>query len=199
MTGMKRWYTFAVIAFALVGCTGSLKSGSPFAGRDLKGGEGVRMAILSFDNLSKSQGAGKSMENIMLTEVLKAAPITIVDPGEVAAALSEERVRLATSIPRENLLVLGKKLAVDYFMVGIVHEFEMQSMTGAGGAGQVPLISITLRVIDAKTGDIVWACNATRSGKDKETIFGIGKIDSLNALAELTAQDLAQAFARSFR
>lgn len=180
----------------LSGCGPSVK---PFAGRNLKGGEQVKMAILSFDNLSKTQGAGKSMENIILTEFLKSSPVRIIDPGEVAAALSEERVRLATSIPRETVQALGKKLGVDLFMVGVVHEFEMQMASGAGGAGQVPFIAITLRIIDANTGDIVWAINAARSGSDKETVFGIGKIQSLNTLADDIAKQIATAFADSLR
>lgn len=180
----------------LSGCGPSIK---PFAGRDLKGGEGVKMAILSFDNLSKTQGAGKSMENMVLTEFLKNSPVRIIDPGEVAAALSEERVRLATSIPKETVQALGKKLGVDLFMVGVVHEYEMQMASGAGGSGQVPFIAITLRIIDANTGDIVWAINAARSGSDRETVFGIGKIQSLNTLADDIAKQIATAFADSLR
>lgn len=180
----------------LSGCGPSIK---PFAGRNLKGGEGVKMAILSFDNLSKTQGAGKSMENMVLTEFLKNSPVRIIDPGEVAAALSEERVRLATSIPKETVQALGKKLGVDLFMVGVVHEYEMQMASGAGGSGQVPFIAITLRIIDAKTGDIVWAINAARSGSDRETVFGIGKIQSLNTLADDIAKQIATAFADSLR
>lgn len=190
----------AVIAAAgmvmLTGCAASLK---PFASKELKAKEGVKMAVLPFDNISKTQGAGKSMENIILIEFLKTSPIKIIDPGEVSAALSEERVRLATAIPRETLQNLGKRLGVDMFLVGVVHEYEMQLASGAGGAGQVPLIAVTLRVIDAGSGDILWASNATRTGIDKESVFGIGKIQSLNALAEATAKDLATAFADSFQ
>ena len=60
----------------LSGCGPSVK---PFAGRNLKGGEGVKMAILSFDNLSKTQGAGKSMENMILTEFLKSSSVRITE------------------------------------------------------------------------------------------------------------------------
>lgn len=181
-------------AIMLSGCGSSLK---PFADRDLKGDEGVKMAFLSFDNLSKTQGAGKSMENMILTEFLKSSPVKIIEPGAVTAALSEERVRLATSIPRETIQALGKKLGVDLFMVGIVHEYEMQMASGAGGSGQIPVIAITLRIIDTATGEIVWAINAARSGSDKETVFGIGKIRSLNTLADDMSKQIARAFADS--
>jgi hypothetical protein len=186
---------FLASAF-LSGCAPSLK---PYAGRNLKKGEGIRMAILPFENLSKTQGAGKSMENVVLVEFLKSGPVTIVDPGEVGAALSKERVRLTTSIPRETLVALGKGLGVDLFMMGTVHDYDMQLLTGAGTSGQVPVLAMSLRILDASTGEIVWAGNAARRGTDRETIFGIGRIHSLNNLAEETASQLAQAFAASLR
>src|SRR3990172_2098946 len=80
----------ALLALFLSGCGPSLK---PFASKDLKG-EGARMAILPFDNLSSTQGAGKSMEGLVLVEFLKKSTLKVVDPGEVSAALSKERIRL---------------------------------------------------------------------------------------------------------
>ncbi|HBO69141.1 MAG TPA: hypothetical protein DD658_02945 [Deltaproteobacteria bacterium] len=186
-----------LLAFSfLCGCGPSMK---PFAGRTLKKGEGVKMAILPFENLSKAQGAGKSMENFVLIEFLKHAPVKIVDPGEVGAVLSKERVRLATSIPKETLIALGKGLGVDLFMMGTVHDFDMQLATGAGGSGQIPVVAVSLRILDASSGDIVWASNAARRGNDRETVFGIGRIHSLNNLAEETASEFAKAFAASLK
>lgn len=198
---VKVRHTVSVIAGAallgmmvLSGCASSVK---PFAGKGLKGGEGMSMAILSFDNMSKTQGAGKSLESLILTEFLSNSPVRIIEPGEVAAALSEERVRLATSIPRETVQTLGKKLGVDLFMIGVVHEYDMLAGGASGGSGQTPVIAMTLRILDAKSGEIVWAVNTARSGNDSESVFGIGKISSLNALAHVTARQVAAAFADS--
>lgn len=185
-----------LVSTCLLGCGPSLK---PFAGANLKKGEGVKMAILPFENLSKTQGAGKSMESFVLVEFLKYAPVKVVDPGEVSAMLSKERVRLATSVPRETLISVGRGLGVDLFMMGTVHDFDMQLATGAGGSGQIPVVSMSLRILDASTGDIVWAGNASRRGSDRETVFGIGRIHSINNLAEETAAEMARAFSASLR
>lgn len=169
----------------------------PFTSKNLKGGEGLRMAIIPVDNLSKSTNTGKSLDNILLVEFLKRVPATVLDPGEVTAAISEARVRLATNIPRETIKSLGKKLEVNYFIIGIVHEFEVQAVSGPSGTVQVPVITFTMRVIDAETGDIVWATNVTRRGNDRETVFGIGRVGSVNALAEQMAEELAEAFGKA--
>lgn len=185
-----------IAAFLLTGCAESIK---PFAGRNLAGGEGVKLAILPFDNLSKTPGAGKTMENFVLVEFLKRTPIQIVDLGEVIAVLSDERVRLATSIPRETIQSIGGKLGVDLLMIGVLHAYEMQTLSGASGSGQVPVIALSVRIINTATGEIVWASNATRRGNDRESIFGIGRVNFLDALAESTAGEVATAFAQSLR
>jgi TolB-like protein len=189
-------FTATLVLLSLAGC-GSGKLAEPFAGQGLKGGEGVRAAILPFDNLSDDQGAGKTMENLILVEFLKNTTAHVIDPGEVMAALLEERIRLATSIPRATVLSLGQRLEVDYFVLGIVHEYRMMRMSGAGGSGEVPVVSITLRILDARTGDIVWATSAARRGNDREKVFGIGRIDSIEQLAQITAGDIARNFAES--
>ncbi len=189
--------TVALLLVLLSGCGPSKIK--PFVSANLNAGAEVKMAILPFDNLSNTQGAGKSMENLALIEFLKRSSIKVVDPGEVSAALSKERIRLATSIPKETIRTLGTDLGVGLLMMGIVHQYEMQTASGASGSGNVPVIAVTLRIIDAESGDIVWACTATRRGNDREIVFGIGKIQSLNALAEETAVELAKAFADSIR
>ncbi len=188
--------TTALLLIALSGCGPSLK---PFASRDLKGGEGARMAILPFDNLSATQGAGKSIESLVLIEFLKRSTVKVVDPGEVSAILSKERIRLATSIPKETIHTLGAGLGVGLLMMGTVHQYEMLTASGAGGSGNIPAVAVTLRIIDAESGDIVWASTVSRRGNDREIVFGIGKIQSLNQLAEETAMEFAQAFADSLR
>ncbi len=180
----------------LPACGSSLK---PFAGHELRGGEGVRMAILPFENLSKGQGAGKTMGNYILVEFLKRSSIRISDPGEVAEALSKERVRLTTSISKGTLIALGKTMNVNLFLLGTVHDYDMQMASGAGGTGQVPVVAFSLRILDASTGEIVWAGNAARRGTDRETVFGLGRIQSLDRLAEETAKEFAEAFAASLK
>jgi len=155
------------------------------------------MAILPFDNLSSTQGAGKTIENLVLIEFLKRSTLKVIDPGEVSAILSKERIRLATSIPKETIRTLGTGLGAGLLMMGTVHQYEMLTASGAGGSGTIPTVAVTVRIIDAESGDIVWATTVTRRGNDREIVFGIGKIQSLNQLAEETAMELAQAFADS--
>jgi len=196
--GRRKQATAAALAFAcllLGGCAGTVK---PYAGPGLRKGERAKMAILPFENLSKAPGAGKTLEGMVLVEFLKRGPVSVVDPGQVSEALSKERVRIATSMSKEALVAVANDLGVDLVLVGTLHEYDMQTGTGAGGSGQIPVLALTLRVLDAHAGEIVWAANAARRGTDRETVFGIGRVHSLNNLAEETAAEMAKAFAASF-
>ena len=190
-------YYFSGIAIALLvtllsACGPTMK---PFVSGNLQGGEDSKLAILPFDNLSSTPGAAKVMENLVLIEFLKRSTVRIVDPGEVSAALSKERIRLASSLSRESIRALGTALGVRFLAMGTVHQFEVQTSGGAGG--QTPAVGLALRIIDAGTGEIVWAGTAARRGNDREIVFGIGKIHSLNALGEETAEEFARAFAEA--
>ncbi|MBI5442705.1 MAG: hypothetical protein HY900_16015 [Deltaproteobacteria bacterium] len=187
------WISGAVLLLcAATGCGGS----KPYARADLPQIPPAKIAVLPFDNLSEAKGAGKTMENILLVELLKHSPFRALDPGEVAEALSQERIRLATAIPKENLRNLGQKLGVPLVVVGIVYEYGLDT-AGSGGAAKLPIVAVTVRVLETATGEIVWASNVVRRGNDRETLFGVGREDSLLRLAEQTGREIAVAFAAS--
>lgn len=186
--------TAAAAALLLGACAPKVK---PYAAPALA--DKHRMAILPFENLTKATGAAKTLEGMVLVEFLKRAPVTIVDPGEVAAALSKARVRIATSMSRDTLAAVARELGVDLVLVGTLHDYDVQTGSGAGTSGPIPVLAMTLRVVDARGGNIVWAANAARRGTDRETVFGIGRVHSLNALAEEAAASMAEAFAASLR
>lgn len=196
--GRVRWLMTVCVMLILCLASGCAFSSppSPYASKNFKAG---KMAILPFDNLSVAPGAAKTMENFILVEFLKIEAFTIFEPGAVGEAISEQRVRLATNIPQEIVLKIGKSLGADLIMIGVVHDFQMQRLSGAGGSGETPALAMSVRILDAKTGSIVWATNVSRNGNDSETVFGIGKIQSLNRLATDTAADIAQACRASLK
>jgi len=193
--------SIAILVFAalsLAGCGGRFAIRpytSPSVARTISGG----IAVLPFDNLSETRSAGKSIENMVLIELLKHSRVRFVNPGEVSQALQEERIRLATSISRESLRNLGLRLGVGAVVQGVVQEYALQRITAAGGSGEIPVVSITIRVLDVRSGDIVWAVTVTRRGNDHEKIFGIGRVDSLELLAQDVAETIARSFGKSIR
>ena len=71
-------------------------------------------------------------------------------------------------------------------ILGSVDEYEVrQERTGA-----VPVVAISIRMLEVQTGDILWAVSNARDGDDWETIFGFGKIVSLSQLAQKVVSEM---------
>lgn len=153
-----------------------------------------RLAILPLENFSPSERASKKVSDIFLVEFLKMKNIYLIEPGNIEIALADERIRNTSIMPMKTVKVLADRLNADLIMIGSILEFEMQQ--SRGGTGTVPMLSLTLRILDARTGNIVWAANVNSRGDDKEKLFGIGKIHSLDKLVETTAKEIVYEFSR---
>ncbi len=149
-----------------------------------------RLAMMPLENLSDTVQAGKKIGDIFLVEFLHFKNISLVEPGNVEVALAEERVRNTNIMPLKTIRALAEKMDVDIIMIGTVMAFEMKQSV-RGGAGSIPLISLSIRVLDVKTGNIVWAVNAIRKGDDTEKLFGFGKIYSIDRLAKIMGKEIA--------
>lgn len=54
----------------------------------------------------------------------------------------------------------------------------------------MPSFTLALRVLDGRSGEVVWTDLRARTGQDRETVFGWGREESLERLAESTAREL---------
>lgn len=189
----KAFFTLLLI-FILLGCTAGFHRAPPAA---LSGGQKGKIAILPFENLSREEGAGDIAGNLFLVKMLQTGGFEIADPGYVDEALGAERVRLTAHIPLSTLQGLGKRLKVSYILMGSVLEDEMQVLSGVGGGGQVPSVSITARLIDVSSGRVIWADAQAKRGTDYEKVFGFGRIYSTSRLMEVITEKMVSSMARS--
>jgi TolB-like protein len=157
--------------------------------------KGERIAILPFTNLTDSPGAGDKLSNLLLVEVLKSGKLKVVEPGVVEYFLSKERIRLLDRLSPENVKKIGTELHVRYVLVGTVLEYRLIR----SGKYDVPYISLSIRMIDTGTGEIVFAASHALSGRDSETLFGIGRITSLEKLSKMVAKELASSLSKHVR
>jgi len=154
--------------------------------------KGEKIAILPFTNLTDTPGAGEKLSNLFLVEILRRGRISVVDPGIVESFLSKERIRLLDRLPPQSIEKIGSSLEVRYIVVGTVLEYHSLRV----GKYEIPYIALTLRVIDTEKGEIVFAASHTLSGRDRETIFGIGRITSLEKLSKIMAEEIASSLSK---
>jgi len=158
---------------------------------DLTGVESAsRVALLPLVNMSHDERAPDLVQNALVVEFLAAGRFVVVDPGVVEQTVLENRLRLTDRLPLETLQKLGAALGVDYLIVGSVNEFAMVQ----DGIEIVPTVSVTVRMVSCATGAIMWAATHSRRGDDDESVFQIGRIDTLEELSAVTAREIADTF-----
>ena len=87
----------------------------------------------------------------------------------------------------------GSELGADALLIGSVLAFGYRD----ADVGAVPEFSVTLRLIETPGGKCLWSGTQARSGNDRESVFGIGRIDNLERLATAAVRDLVATFPKT--
>lgn len=148
-----------------------------------------KVAVLPFENLSADEGAGEKVQKVFLVELLKEQKWEVLEPGEVEKALKELRIRATDKLSTERAGQLKEKLGADWIFFGTVLEFSAPR----SGSNEAPVVSLTVRVLDAATGEIVWAAFGSRQGNDSEFLFEVGRVNSPSELVKKIAQKMVAA------
>lgn len=136
-----------------------------------------RVAVVAFDNVSDYDRAGDVVTNVVLSE-LGARGFTVVEPGLVNEVLIDERSRSKGMIELRTLEALRARAEIGLLVTGVVERFEP-----ARGEEAVPEFAVGARVLDAAAGRLLLAFEDERSGRDAETVLGMGRRHSVGRLA----------------
>jgi TolB-like protein len=147
----------------------------------------VSLAALPLVNLTRYEEAGDVIMNSLLVELLAIDMFEIIDPGMIDDVILQMRIRLTDRLPLATMQEIGRKLDADYLLLGSVNEYEMIT----DRTETVPLVSISLRIVRSDTGTIFWAATHTKRGDDAESVFGMGRITTLEQLAAATVKEIA--------
>jgi TolB-like protein len=172
----------------LVLCAGCGSSPAYYRGDVTSIAPGTAVAVLPLVNLSKDVDAPDIVMNAVIVELLATQRFHVVDPGQVEQAVQNERIRFSDRLSPETLHALAAALGVNYVFVGSVNEYQLVHESGA----DVPTVSFALRMIACDTGNIVWAATHAKRGDDSETMFTLGRIDTLEELTTVAAHEMTQ-------
>jgi len=140
-----------------------------------------RVAVLPFENLTSDRFADKKVRDVFVTSLLSTKLIDVPELGEVLKALESQGITTPEAITGEVAKSLGQILGVQGLVLGTVEEYAVNRTM----AGSVPEIAVSLRMIDAKTGNIIWSVSHTeKGGRILPTVFGIGE----DTLSEVTVK-----------
>ncbi|MFQ6039845.1 MAG: hypothetical protein ACE5PV_03230 [Candidatus Poribacteria bacterium] len=143
---------------------------------------------------------GLSYGEIQRATISTAGPIQSVVPNtsppqnispKISAPETEEEA--GEHIPLSKKI--GDALNVEAILVGSVEAYGMIRTADQ----MIPEVSISVRLIDAETGIIIWANAYNRRGSSGIPILGLGKVTSLSALSQKVIQDIVKSLAQYAR
>jgi TolB-like protein len=145
-----------------------------------------RLALVPLLNLSKYEEAGDIVANSLLVALLDIGTFDLVSPGDVKDVILRKRIRFTDRLPIETMQELGRELNCGYLLMGTINQYDMVT----DKTEMVPVISLSLRIVESTDGAIVWAATHTRRGNDTESVFGVGRIKTLEQLASVTVREI---------
>lgn len=134
------------------------------------------VAVMPFQGVSESPGSGLIVADVMANELYALGGYTVVTP-ELMAARAAPREGEALS-PEEA----GRLVGAPLILTGRVTEYTYKS-----GVGEQPAVGVTARLIECKSGRVLWSATRARTGS-----AAWFQEDSLGLLTSRLCRDLAQ-------
>jgi len=152
--------------------------------------DGALIAVLPFEDLSGREGVGSEFTRTFTAELVRTGAFTVIEQGVVDDAIERLQIRTTRAMTDSETRLLADSLKAAYLLFGNV----LESGTVRTPDGDLPTVAATLRIVDTATGRIVWACHHTRTGDDRETVFGWGRNSSRLRLLDQLATEMLLEF-----
>ena len=134
-----------------------------------------RIAVLPLENNTGDKYVASRMRNALITQLLAYRLFDVVESGLVDNSLQEEALPAGAAIDLNTLKRLAQRLNVQAFMMGSV-DLDSQERVGSYS---YPVVSLTLKLVDASAGQVLWHSTGHRSGESSlGRFFGIGSTDA---------------------
>ena len=147
-----------------------------------------KVAVLPFANNTSDKFAARRIRDIVTTQILSMGIFDVVDKGVVDSALREMAIGKGKPMNTPLLKRLGQRLGVQAFIDGTVNDI------GSNRSGQFsyPEVSLTLKLIDSDSAEVLWQSSAHRNGYSVwERLFALDPQDSFQLAMTLTRDMLA--------
>jgi hypothetical protein len=164
----------------LTGCSG--KTTISFMREDVTLDFVNRISVLPLENNTDQKYAAELARDVINTQILAMNIFDVVDKGIVDSVLHEEAIDPGSPVSQIMLSRLGQRLNVQAIMVGSV------DMAGDKRIGSVivPEMSLTLRLIEIKSGFVLWQASGHYAGDSVVgRLFGITPDDTYKVTVKL--------------
>jgi len=183
------WTRLVPLCLLAVLCTG----GTPAVRRSVGGTvprDVPRTALMPFENLAGREEESQTFSKIFFAQLVASGALEMVDPAAVDAAMESLGVRGSGAMTMGEVRAMSDTLHAPYLLLGSV----LESGTVQTPEGPMPSVGAALRLLEARSGRVLWAGVHFRTGQDKESLFGWGRVQSTERLISELAYDMLQDF-----
>ena len=118
------------------------------------------IAVMPFANLARDQVVAERVRDVFIARLLSTDAVYVLPVGEVARGISKNELLNASAPAPEDVVKLGAFVKADAVVTGVVREYgEVRS-----GTTTANVISVSIQLIEAGTGKIVWSASSTKGG-----------------------------------
>ncbi len=146
-----------------------------------KSKEGPLTAIMDFENKTEWWGwrLGRAAADVLATELMKGTSLRMMEREKLDAIMKEKNLSASGLTTPDTYVKMGGMLGVKYIITGSVSSFGEKQIGGHGfgfgGKLKSYRSTIDVRIIDAETGEIVFADSAEGEKKGVKLSFrGVG-------------------------
>ena len=180
-----RCLIICVMIVTIAGCVASPRS---YLVDSKAAGEAVELALLPFENLTENKDAARGVTAMFLVELLRTGQFKLAEPALVQKVMQGSKVRDIGTVGSDTIRAMGSELKVQAVLLGAIIEYNNRKREGK----EVPVVGVSVRLVSAKSGKIIWVGTQFRDGSDKETVFGFGRETSPARIAQRVVNDLVK-------
>lgn len=177
----------SLFSIMITGCS-KLNSTQSFVREDVDLGFVLNIAVLPFENHTNDKFVMERVRDVTITQVLALGLFDVVDKGLVDSVLREEAIDKNTPIDKPTIKRLGQLLNIQALLIGSVDESNEKRL----GSTSYPELTLTLRLVETKSGMILWQASGHRCGDSLlSRLLGLTPTDSFQVALRLVRDLLA--------
>jgi hypothetical protein len=146
-----------LIIFSLAACASTIEM---YRDPNMDFGAVKTVAVMPFVNLSRDQLAGDRVRDVFINALLATGAVYVLPTGEVARGVTKAEIPNPLTPSPEEVVKLGKMIKAEAIITGTLKEYgDVRSATTSAN-----VISMSLQMIEAETGRVVWTASTTKGG-----------------------------------
>ncbi len=144
------------------------------------------IAVMPFSNQTREQTAADRVRDVFINKLLSTGAAYVLPIGEVKRGVTRAGISDPTAPSPEEIVKFAGIVKADAVIVGAIKEYgEVRS-----GTSTATTIALSVQMLEAQTGRIVWAASSTKGGITfGDRLFGGGG-EPMNVVTEKAVDDI---------